>query len=373
SGGGRVVLGLGLLCPGHRVLVRLLQARDLVGGRGGAAARRLHPSGELGQALPLIGEGAGGGHQLTLGRGQGALELLAGRLGLGEPRPVGDQPRTQPALLRPDLLGLGGELAGVPAGRLLVGAGGQVAYPLRGQLAHPAQPLGEGRQLVPGLLGRRERGRVGRQRLLQAGLALQQGGVLPLQLLPALAQRGLVGDLLVERGAQGAEVVGEQAQPGVAQLRLDGGGAPGHLRLPSQRLELPAQLRGQVGEPVEVRRGGVQFAQRLLLALAVLRTPAASSMNPRRSSGLAWSTASSCPWPTMTCISRPIPESASSSWMSSSRHESPLISYSLSPDRYIRRVIDTSVYSIGSRPSELSMVRVTSARPSGGRADVPAK
>src|SRR5215212_7328824 len=59
--------------------------------------------------------------------------------------------------------------------------------------------------------------------------------------------------------------------------------------------------------------------------------------------------------------------------MSSNRHESPLISYSLSPDRNIRRVIETSVYSIGSAPSELSIVNVTSARPSGARPEVPAK
>src|SRR6202020_483940 len=37
------------------------------------------------------------------------------------------------------------------------------------------------------------------------------------------------------------------------------------------------------------------------------------------------------------------------------------------------RVIDTSEYSIGSALSELSMVPVTSARPSGARDDVPAK
>src|SRR5690242_8938377 len=75
----------------------------------------------------------------------------------------------------------------------------------------------------------------------------------------------------------------------------------------------------------------------------------------------------------MTCISRPMPESESSSWMSSRRQASPLISYSLSPERYIRRVIETSVYSIGRAPSWLSIVRVTSARPSGARPAVPAK
>src|SRR5215475_4174546 len=75
----------------------------------------------------------------------------------------------------------------------------------------------------------------------------------------------------------------------------------------------------------------------------------------------------------MTCISRPMPESESNSWMSSRRQASPLISYSLSPERNIRRVIETSLYSIGRAPSVLSMVSVTSARPSGARPAVPAK
>src|SRR3954447_852497 len=75
----------------------------------------------------------------------------------------------------------------------------------------------------------------------------------------------------------------------------------------------------------------------------------------------------------MTCISRPMPESESSSWTSSSRHEVPLIAYSEPPLRNIVRLIVTSAYSIGRAPSELSIVSSTSARPSGGRPEVPAK
>jgi len=75
----------------------------------------------------------------------------------------------------------------------------------------------------------------------------------------------------------------------------------------------------------------------------------------------------------MTCISRPIPESLSSSWTSRSLQVLPLIAYSDPPLRNIVRVIVTSVYSIGSAPSVLSIVSTTSARPSGGRPDVPAK
>ena len=66
-------------------------------------------------------------------------------------------------------------------------------------------------------------------------------------------------------------------------------------------------------------------------------------MKPRRSSGVARSTASSWPWPTMTCISRPMPLSESSSCTSSSRQPVPLIAYSDPPLRNIVRAIVTSV------------------------------
>src|SRR4029450_13847602 len=75
----------------------------------------------------------------------------------------------------------------------------------------------------------------------------------------------------------------------------------------------------------------------------------------------------------MTCISRPIPESLSRSWMSSSRVALPLMAYSEPPLRNIVREIVTSEYSIGRAPSELSIVSTTSARPSGALPEVPAK
>ncbi|CFE71839.1 Uncharacterised protein [Mycobacterium tuberculosis] len=109
------------------------------------------------------------------------------------------------------------------------------------------------------------------------------------------------------------------------------------------------------------------------LRLRCLSTPAASSMNARRSSGRDCKISSSFPCPTITCISRPMPESLSNSCTSIKRQLLPLISYSLAPSRNILRVIDTSVYSIGSALSELSMLTVTSARPSGARDEVPAK
>ncbi len=104
-----------------------------------------------------------------------------------------------------------------------------------------------------------------------------------------------------------------------------------------------------------------------------LSTPAASSMMARRSSGRALSTVSSWPWPMIMCCWRPTPESLSSSVMSSRRQGAPLMAYSLSPERNSVRVMVTSARSIGSLPEELSMVSDTSARPSCGRDEVPAK
>src|SRR5215207_8026197 len=75
----------------------------------------------------------------------------------------------------------------------------------------------------------------------------------------------------------------------------------------------------------------------------------------------------------MTCCWRPIPVSDSSSWMSSSRHVTPLSWYSDSPSRKRVRVTVTSVKSIGNRWAVLSIVSDTSDRPSADRSGVPAK
>jgi hypothetical protein len=54
---------------------------------------------------------------------------------------------------------------------------------------------------------------------------------------------------------------------------LDGLCATGHLGLAAQRLELTAQFGGEVSQPGHVGGRGIQLAQRLFLALAVLEDP----------------------------------------------------------------------------------------------------
>ncbi len=62
-----------------------------------------------------------------------------------------------------------------------------------------------------------------------------------------------------------------QAKTGVAHLRLDDDCTARHLRLAPQRLQLPTELGGEVLEAQQVRLHGLQLAERLLLALAVLQ------------------------------------------------------------------------------------------------------
>ena len=113
-----------------------------------------------------------------------------------------------------------------------------------------------------------------RRRLRGGQLQLPQPPAGARQLLldlgPAGAQGGLVRHLLLQGGDQRDEVVGEQARPGVAEVGLHDLGAAGDLGLAPERLELAADLGGEVGEPGEVRLHRVELAQRLLLALAVL-------------------------------------------------------------------------------------------------------
>lgn len=162
---------------------------------------------------------------------------------------------------------------GVPESRtppLLLGGGRGALHPGVGQRDRAAHPLGQLRQLVPGLLGPLEPRRQPSYLVLQLRLARQRRLELRLRGLPTLLERRFVGDLAAQRGAQPHQVVGEQPQPGVAQIGLDDGGPACHGRLPAQRLQLSSQLVGQVLDAGQIGSHRVQFPQRLLFPLAVL-------------------------------------------------------------------------------------------------------
>ena len=68
-----------------------------------------------------------------------------------------------------------------------------------------------------------------------------------------------------------------------------------------------------------------------------------------------------------------MPVSMNNSMMSFNRHEVPFIRYSESPDRYKRRVMVSSEYSIGKIPLSFTKVRDTSAIPRAFFLAVPLK
>ena len=120
--------------------------------------------------------------------------------------------------------------------------------------ARAGHPLAQPGQRVPGLLGR------GQLRQGVAGGAPRRparprracGRGRPRAASRRCLQRGLGGELGLQRA--GGRHAGRRraAGPGVAQLGLDDGRLAGHLGLPAERLELAADLAEQVAEPVEV-------------------------------------------------------------------------------------------------------------------------
>lgn len=266
--------GLVLLLGGHGARLRLVagggEAFDLGLGRGGAGAGGAHLSLEPGEPFAPVGDGAGDVLQppLLLGEfalqfgavGDGVLQRAFGRL----------QGGLQLGLLLADAGGLALHVLGVPAAPLLGGCGGGALHARVGERDGAAHPFGELGELVPGLLGVVQPRSEAAYLVLQEGLALERLLQLGLGGLLALFEGGLVGDLGLERLAQGDEVVGEETQAGVAQVGLDDGGPAGDRRLATEGLELPPELVGEVLHAREVRLHRVQLAQRLLLALAVL-------------------------------------------------------------------------------------------------------
>ncbi len=115
---------------------------------------------------------------------------------------------------------------------------------------------------------------------LVAHLGLLETGDPQLLLLELLLQHdplavpfALGTSVRVESRAQGDHVVGEKPGAGIPHDRSDRLGLTRDLRLVPERLELATDLTGQVAEPGQVGLHGVELAQRLLFAPAVLEDP----------------------------------------------------------------------------------------------------
>ena len=82
-------------------------------------------------------------------------------------------------------------------------------------------------------------------------------------------QRGLINCVLFKLGLQLGRFVSQQPGFGIANVDLHHTGPPGYLSLPTQRPQLPANLRGQVPQPGEVSAHRLEFAQRFFFPTAV--------------------------------------------------------------------------------------------------------
>ena len=143
--------------------------------------------------------------------------------------------------------------------------------PFGGEIGDGPQPLGQPAEREVRLLRDGQPRRV----LLRGGLelGLLQACAVVERGLKLGAQRrggGLVGLVPGQFGRERDVVVGQQPEPGVAQVGLDYRRLAGKLRLPAERLELAAKLGGQVHQPGHVGLHGLELAQRLFLAPAVL-------------------------------------------------------------------------------------------------------
>ncbi len=267
-------LGPRAVGPGARLGQRRGEPTELgLGGRGPRAQRPDLP-GQPGQPLPTVGDGADRRHERPLRRRQRRLEVGAPGHGVLEPCPVLVELAGEGGLGVADLRRLALErLRVAQRPRASRGRRRQVPVPLDGERRGAPQPLLQGGEAVPGLLrGGEPRRLLGRGRLTGLLLALHlpelglDGGA-------SLEQGLLVAHLRLQRGAQGDQVVGEQPQPGVAPVGLHGLRPTRQLGLPTERLELPTDLGGEVAEPGEPGLHGVELAQGLLLALLVLEDP----------------------------------------------------------------------------------------------------
>ena len=269
--GGEVVLGAA--GPGEGLLAGLLEAADLVGGGGRARPGGVDLAVQPGEALAAVGGGTleAGDPALLLGRG--VLGLVPRGDGLVERRRGG---RPTSSTIRSSWLAqLGGldlELLGVAArrGRRLDGRLG-VADPLDGQRLGAADPLLDARRARtrspgpwPARAGPRAAPPRGAASLSRAAWLWASTSCWRATSSVSSASSWSSAVRAVTRSSAMIRARASRTR------RLDAGGAAGDLGLAAQRLELAPDLAEQVVEAGQVAVAGVELAERLLLALAVL-------------------------------------------------------------------------------------------------------
>ena len=249
-------LGLGLLRAGGGLLDGVGQPRHPVVDRLDPGAHGVDLTGQARQALAPVGLGPHRRHVGAFGLGRRAFACSASSARAASRRELGPRrARRAAAVSRAATSSASASSASGSGPGARGGLGVEVLRAFAGDAHGRADPFGQRRQPEPGLLG--GLGALGQRRRprprgpASASVAICQPGS---GLVVLAAQRGLGVVGPVELGPAHDQVVGGQPQPRVAQVGLDGLRPAGHLGLPAQRLELAAQLGGQVGEPGQVGR-----------------------------------------------------------------------------------------------------------------------
>ena len=297
-------LGLGLEDGRLRELVRLIEVglRALAGLGLGLDARELRGRGRA--------AGGGGLERVRVAQHLPAHggELRGGRVGLaGERRELEVVRRHAGALARDALVddvelgarGAGRGRGAVEGGCRVADGAREVVEPGGRLLDHGAGDAGRGIRRLD--LGAEQGDALSRERIegpqpilcrfegVRRGargvdVVAEVGGLQPLDprlvLLELLLQHlalavalVLAASVLVEGPAQADDLVGEQAGPRVAHDGRDRRRLACHLGLAAERLQLAPDLARQVGQAGQVRLHGVELAEGLLLAAAVLQDP----------------------------------------------------------------------------------------------------
>ncbi len=186
--------------------------------------------------------------------------------------------------------------------------------------------------------------------------------------------RFLVLRLVVQLVSTGHQIVSGQTHLCITQVSLDRLCSPSNLGLASQRFELPTQFRGEVTEASEIGLHGIEFAHRFFLAAAMFEDSRGFFDEGASIFGTGFEDRGE---PSLPDDDMHFAADAGVAEQFLDVHQTAGRAVDLvlppAPSRNIRRVIDTSEYSIGSAPVGVVDGQGHLARPSGARPEVPAK
>ena len=136
----------------------------------------------------------------------------------------------------------------------------QVPNSCSGKLLEAVETLTGRRERKPGVLRGRQLRSLRALLLFGPRFPRLQFGNGSFDLRLPVSERSFISDLGLEGLAKLHEIVRQEPKASITNVGLDDHRPASHLGLPSQRLQLPAQLRGEVLQPGEIAFHRIEFA-----------------------------------------------------------------------------------------------------------------